>query len=488
MPDKVVEVPGVGNVAFPDSMGDDQIAAQIRSTMAAQGKPAEADKGWFDSTVDAIGRFFSGANDTANPVSSKALAANEQLVRHPAATAKGMLAAQGDLASEAGKSFSQGDYLTGIRHALAYMIPVLGPAIDHAGDRAQSGDVAGGLGEAAGIAVPLALGARPSAPGKPIVPVSPTASKIYQRALGLRRDTPIADARALGNTGVREGLVINEAGAQKLNDLVQNLQQQTTQEIKAGARAGMTVDPNQAADYATREVLPKFNTVTQGSSTKAGARAIREFLDENGARPAQPGQPPQPTGLYDSAGNPIMRPGTSATPATPARPMPIDVAQAKKINTYREVEDEFGKLSGSEIETKKGIAHNLMQQIEQHLPEVGSLNARQADALELRPAFEKAVNKAANGTGNFRDLLVTEVASHATGRPGMGLVAGVMAKVLRDPALRSKLAIAINRAQQNDPARWGAPSMKSAIARVNAYADVLDQASGNAAPGNAGNP
>lgn len=70
----------------------------------------------------------------------------------------------------------------------------------------------------------------------------------------------------------------------------------------------------------------------------------------------------------------------------------------------------------------------------------------------------------------------------------MGLVAGVMAKVLRDPALRSKLAIAINRAQQNDPARWGAPSMKSAIARVNAYADVLDQASGNAAPGNAGNP
>jgi len=40
MPDKVVEVPGVGNVAFPDSMTDDQIAAQISKGFSGQGTAA----------------------------------------------------------------------------------------------------------------------------------------------------------------------------------------------------------------------------------------------------------------------------------------------------------------------------------------------------------------------------------------------------------------------------------------------------------------
>src|SRR5215831_2499340 len=50
MPDKVVEVPGVGNVAFPDSMSDDEIVAQIKkgfggtTTPTKQAVPTWSDK------------------------------------------------------------------------------------------------------------------------------------------------------------------------------------------------------------------------------------------------------------------------------------------------------------------------------------------------------------------------------------------------------------------------------------------------------------
>jgi hypothetical protein len=48
-----------------------------------------------------------------------------------------------------------------------------------------------------------------------------------------------------------------------------------------------------------------------------------------------------------------------------------------------------------------------------------------------------------------------------------------MRVVMRDPAIRSRLAIAINQAQQSNPGKWGAPSMARALAKIDTYSSAL---------------
>src|ERR1039458_5049713 len=79
---------------------------------------------------------------------------------HPIKAAESILPAQGALIQKGVDAMKRGDYVEAARHAIDYMIPGVGPSIDKAGDQAQSGDVSGGLGSAAGIA---ALTAAPGA-------------------------------------------------------------------------------------------------------------------------------------------------------------------------------------------------------------------------------------------------------------------------------------------------------------------------------------
>ena len=73
MPDKVIEVPGVGNVAFPDSMSDDQISAAIRTQVGNKAQPASEDPGYWNTLISDL------KNVPAGMIA---------LVRHPLDTAK----------------------------------------------------------------------------------------------------------------------------------------------------------------------------------------------------------------------------------------------------------------------------------------------------------------------------------------------------------------------------------------------------------------
>jgi hypothetical protein len=454
MPDKVVEVPGIGNVAFPDSMSDQDIALQIRKQLATQGKPTEADKSWIDSTADSISRFFGGAWRTGNPLTRENLAAGGRLVEHPADTATGMLAAQGNLATEAKKSFSQGDYLTGIRHAVSYLIPVLGPAIDQAGNKAQAGDVAGGLGEATGIAAPIALGMRPSTPAAPKLTTSKLAQEQYKIALRPRVNTPAADVREMVETGLAHELPIDETGVAKLSGLIDDLGKKINAQTEQAAQRGVTVDPKQVAERVD-QVQPDFALqVNPERDLSALESTKKEFLRGPGAGP-----------------------------------MPADFAQFVKQGTYRKIASDYGEMGTAQIEGQKALARGIKEELSRAIPELADLNEAQGKLLDLQPALESAVNRAVNSTskGGVKSMVASGLAKSITGSSGVGLVAGLMQKVLADPALRSRLAIQINRAQQNNPAKWGAPSMKSSMAKVNALADAFDQAS-RPAEGSAGEP
>src|SRR5215471_6724957 len=61
---KVVEVPGLGNVEFPDSMSDQDVSAQIQKTMAAKQQPATPPE-----KPGALSRLASGIYETsAKPI------------------------------------------------------------------------------------------------------------------------------------------------------------------------------------------------------------------------------------------------------------------------------------------------------------------------------------------------------------------------------------------------------------------------------------
>lgn len=111
--------------------------------------------------LDDAGDFAKGAWSQLNPVT--AVKGMAQAAAHPIDTATNMLSAQGGLASKAEEAFKAGDYGTGARHVIEYLLPVLGPAVSQMGDKAAEGKVAEALGEATGLAGVMAS---PGASGK----------------------------------------------------------------------------------------------------------------------------------------------------------------------------------------------------------------------------------------------------------------------------------------------------------------------------------
>src|SRR4030095_9152043 len=101
-----------------------------------------------------LGGFLSEATKSINPVNINA--AIQSMFWHPIDTAKGMLKAQDVPRHEAMTSFQQGDYLTGTRKLIDWLIPVLGPRVDEAADYMQQGQIARGLGATADVGLTIA--------------------------------------------------------------------------------------------------------------------------------------------------------------------------------------------------------------------------------------------------------------------------------------------------------------------------------------------
>jgi hypothetical protein len=77
-------------------------------------------------------------------------------VAHPIDTFTGIGAAQDAVRLKAQDAIKRGDYVEAARHALNYIIPMVGPGIDARADQAQSGDVSGALGGTTSMALQLA--------------------------------------------------------------------------------------------------------------------------------------------------------------------------------------------------------------------------------------------------------------------------------------------------------------------------------------------
>ncbi len=142
--------------SLPDNLTEEEFNRAIGPRLEAALGEAENSSPAVEG--GAVGRFLSNAGEMLNPVSMVKGAYGA--VMHPIDTASNIISAQTAEGRTAADAFQQGDYGRAIGHGLAAVTPLVGPVAAQAGEQMAAGDIAGGLGKAAGLVAPF--GAAPA--------------------------------------------------------------------------------------------------------------------------------------------------------------------------------------------------------------------------------------------------------------------------------------------------------------------------------------
>ncbi len=480
---KVVEVPGIGNVEFPEAMSDQEISAAIRNrlnqTSRVGGQKVLDYTNQMLANIPSSAARFVGDIATAvgNPKETAAALGGLGLGLSGAPAYRQNVNALVNLYKQ---RYGGWDQFTetlktdpvGVLADLSALADAAGGAtksLQIAADAAKASRLADVAGTASRTARTVSEATSPILIPKQAVQAAATAAQVpqylYRTALrgGYEVRTPIEDVRQLARTGLASSLPVTESGVRRLYDLLVDLNQDVNRTIQAGSQRGLTLDTEKIARYA-EDVKPQFETVTRESSQRPIQRVQDEFTREWGPQPAQP------AGLVNAQGQPIQ------STLQGWRPMPVGQGQAIKVNTYRELQNEFGKMSTAEVEAKKALARGIKDELVAALPELSALNAKEAKLLDLSPVLEKAVNKASNATGGgLKTLITSGVAKGITESNKLAVAAGLIQMVLNDPAVCSHLAIALNYGQRARPATRAGATIGTALSRIQEYEDQLRQ-------------
>lgn len=272
------------------------------------------------------------------------------------------------------------------------------------------------------------------------------AQRLYQSALKPSLAANTAEGiKSIVNTGLENKISVSEAGEAKLSGLINDLNDSIKEQLKTNPNA--TVNPNKVAGRVD-QLKPQFaNQVNAGQDLASLEKAKQQFLTEQGATPGKPGIAASPTGLLDANGRPVMGPSVPPTAAKPAPPMAATAAQDMKVGTYQQLKAKYGELSNATDEAQKALARGLKEELENQFPEIGKMNAKEAQFIGLDQEMLRAVKRIGN-----REVL---------GGPTF-----MLKHMLDSPAIKSKLAIALNHA--------GVP-LPQALSRVSAFTDALAQ-------------
>lgn len=381
---------------------------------------------------------------------------------HPVAMAKSAASAvgsefskgsqEGQMAADAAK---RGDIMGALAHsvgqgghaAATVLAPVFGENLSKAGEQLGQGNIAGAAGTTTGLVAPIAAGA--VIPSKAPSGNIGLAEKMYQSALKPPLRMGAERVGQVVRTGLEQGIPVSEQGAVKLSGLISDLQGKIKQQIANGAAAGATIDP-QAVASRLNQVRARFaNQVTPGSDLAAIDATKQEFLDNQHVPPS----------------------GT----AGPSPEIPVDQAQAMKQGTYQQLKGKaYGELKSATIESQKALARGLKEELEAQFPEIKGLNAQEGQFYNLEGTIEKALARIGNHQLIGIGTPIMTGAGAAVGGAPAAASAGVLKMILDNPSVKSRLAIALNKAGR------GAIPITSANAKVTAYANALAQASAGA--------
>jgi hypothetical protein len=311
-----------------------------------------------------------------------------------------------------------------VGHGAAGMIPLFGPAAANAGDQIGSGDIAGGLGGAAGligsVAVPDAIHGTGKALMRGAEPIMEHALRIknIDRAFG---KTP--GRFALDETsGVTNGGISNSAG-RRVSDLTNQVE-----------------------------------NLYSGTSAKGSLQPARDIVDQR-IRQAQAGNSegsPELGNMKKQLTEPVSHFSGAVDPASTSGPIKISDFQdpATLLRMKREFGKDFTTWSALhpniEMPTARGAYNAMDQELDRVAPEGAALNqrissgipvARAAEMNALRPGLSaRLASRAAARTGALTGAIYGG-ATH--GLPGA--VAGfVLPELAGDPVVQAIAARGMN--------------------------------------------
>lgn len=344
---------------------------------------------------------------------------------------------EGQMAFDSAK---RGDVIGTLAHNLgqaghagaAVLAPMFGENLSKAGEQFGQGNIAGGLGTATGVLAPVVAGG--ALPSKAPAGNVGLTEKMYQSALKPSLRMGPEKVAQVVRTGLESGIPVSEQGAVKLSGLINELQGKIKQQIGQGAAAGATIDPAAVASRLNQTRAKFSNQVTPASDLSAIDATKQEFLDAN------------------------------------QNPIPVDQAQAMKQGTYQQLKGKaYGELKSATIESQKALARGLKEELEAQFPEIKGLNAQEGKLYNLEGTIEKAISRIGNHQLIGLGTPVMAGAGAAVGGAPAAASAGILKLILDNPSVKSRLAIALNKAGR------GAIPYASANAKVTAYANALAQ-------------
>ena len=311
--------------AAPDGLKEDDFKRYVGPAMESAIGTAENSAAPLEGS--ALSRFAAGAWKNLNPIGLVSA------VSDLPGTVKGIIDAHAAQLDKAKAAYADGRYSEAAGHLAATALPVIGPAAANAGERIASGDVAGGLGEGAGLigAVEAPRLVKGAAKGVNAVATKVADSAAAQNAIGATGGAAAGASMghpyigmAIGSKyggpivkSVAEGVQAVTGGAPAAGAALSDLEL-ARQEVAAGrlSPAVLRGMERAAAVRASRQAVP----VVPPAAPVATAPPAEPIATAAPASPAVASPQPQAPPALDAAGQPAV------TAQPPASALPNQVA------------------------------------------------------------------------------------------------------------------------------------------------------------------
>lgn len=324
--------------------GDDQIqpgAATNRfGDPAASAAAPAASRSWIDQLKDIPAGIWDSFVQGGEGLIEATKVVGDTIA-HPIETAKGNAgvtkllgnigSAQDTVRLKAEDAFKRGDYATGVRHVLNYLLPVLGPGIDAQGDLAQEGQWGRATGQAIGTGAQLAAPSALKGAGVKVTPriTNPNAAEASAMTYLEGKGVPVSAAARTGNPYVRgvqkavDSTPVGAVVAQRADAATTKALQAESSNLAQRAYSSPIV-PEQAGESLHSAVgATAARHATEADMAYSTMRQIEQR--PSSLRRVQVGTRNVDTGVVDANGQPIMR----AEPVFDEVAMPANVSGIK---------------------------------------------------------------------------------------------------------------------------------------------------------------
>lgn len=261
---------------------------------------------------------------------------------------------------------------------------------------------------------PLTIGAQAAIPGAIGLAgklTRPIAKGLYASALKLPTTMKLAKRAQILETGLNEGRIATKGSILKSRGVVADIEKEIDAKIATNPNSPISSDR-----VASRvdEVAPRFETVNPEADRAILQQSKEEFVRN-----------------YPN--------------------LTAEKAQDIKKKTYKVLgERAYGEQKTSAKEAEKALARGLKEELEVPFPELKALNAHQGALIDLNKALERAAawiqNRDIIGIGSPIKVGASVV---LTGHGAAGLIAGI----LDAPGVKTRVAIAIDRARKLQAAK-----------------------------------